>query len=51
MSTKQIKAQIAQLKGQLKAQKKTSDRRLVKLTLIMVILLVFAALLYGRIQL
>ena len=51
MSVKEAKYQIKQLKDQLKATNKANDFRLVKLALVMVILAVIAAFVYGRIQL
>ncbi len=49
MSRKEITQQIRQLKKQLRADNRASDIRLVKLAVIMVILALIAAAMYGRI--
>jgi hypothetical protein len=51
MNRRQIKVQIKQLKGQLKAVERKTNTRLLKLTLIMIILLLAVFTIYGRIQL
>jgi len=51
MNRKQIQKQIKDLKGRLGAANRSINARLLKLTLIMVILLLAAAVIYGRIQL
>ena len=51
MSIKQTKREIEQLKDQLKSTHRKNDFRLLKLALVMVILAVVAAFLYGKIQL
>ena len=51
MSRRQRKKEIEQLKDQLKATNRENDFRLLKMTLVMVILAVIAAFMYGRIQL
>jgi hypothetical protein len=51
MNRKQTKNQISQLKGQLTATNRASNMRLLKMALVMVILAVIAAVMYGRIQL
>jgi cytochrome c-type biogenesis protein CcmH/NrfG len=50
MSRKEITRQIRQFKKQLRADNRASDIRLVKLAVIMVILALIAAMMYGRIQ-
>jgi len=50
MNRRQIKAQIRQLKGQLKAAERSTNARLLKLTLIMLILLLAVFTIYGKIQ-
>jgi hypothetical protein len=47
---KQTKREIGELKDQLKAVNRKSDARLLKMTLLMVILAMLAALMYGRLQ-
>jgi hypothetical protein len=51
MNRRQIKVQIKQLKGQLKTVERKTNTRLLKLTLIMIILLLAVFTIYGRIQL
>jgi uncharacterized membrane protein len=51
MSRRQTTSQIKQLKEELKAANRTTDARLLKLVLIMVILAAVAAFIYGRIAL
>lgn len=51
MSRKEQKYKIKNLKEELKAANKANDFRLVKLTLLMIVLAVIAAFVYGRIQL
>ncbi len=51
MNRRQIKTHIRQLKGQLKATNRATNARLLKLTLVMVILLLATAIIYGKIQL
>jgi hypothetical protein len=51
MNTKTVNAEINALKRDLKAVNRARDTRLLKLALIMVILAVVAAFIYGRIQL
>jgi len=51
MSKKEQKYKIKNLKEQLKATNKANDFRLVKLTLLMVVLAAIAAFVYGRIHL
>jgi hypothetical protein len=51
MSTKKTKREIEQLKDQLKSTYRKHDFRLLKMTLLMVILAVIAALIHGRLQL
>ena len=51
MSRKQTKEQIAQLKQQLKATNRASDARLLKLALVMALLALIAAVIYGKIPL
>ncbi len=50
MSRKQIKQQVKQLKAELRYANKTTNIRLLKLTALMLILLLLAAVVYGRIQ-
>jgi len=51
MSRKETVKEIDHLKDQLKAEKRQSDSRLLKMVLFMVILAVIAGLMYGKIQL
>ena len=51
MSRRQTNKEIEQLKDQLKATNRENDFRLLKMALVMVILAVIAAFMYGRIQL
>ena len=51
MNRKKIKAEIKELKKGLKADRRASDARLAKLALILVIIALVAAFMYGRIQL
>ena len=51
MNKKQVKTEIKVLKTNLKAANQASNTRLLKLALIMVILAIVAAFIYGRIQL
>ena len=51
MSVKGTKQEIEHLKDELKATYRKNDLRLLKMTLLMVILAVIAALVYGRLQL
>jgi hypothetical protein len=51
MSVKRTKQEIGHLKDELKATYRKNDLRLLKMTLLMVILAVIAALVYGRLQL
>jgi undecaprenyl pyrophosphate phosphatase UppP len=51
MSRTQTAKEIDHLKDQLKAEKRQSDFRLLKMVLIMVILAVIAGLMYGKIHL
>ncbi len=50
MNKRQIKTQVRQLKGQLKAAERKTNTRLLKLTLIMLILLLAMFTIYGKIQ-
>lgn len=50
MSVKQTKMEIQQLKDKVKATNKANDAQLLKLTLILVIVTVAAAVFYGKIQ-
>ncbi|MBN2138875.1 MAG: hypothetical protein JW720_13790 [Sedimentisphaerales bacterium] len=49
MSRSQTRAQIKGLKQQLRTANRVTDARLLRLALVMVLLAVIAALLYGRI--
>jgi len=51
MSRKEDMAHIVQLKKDLKAADKTRNYRLLELTLVMILLAIVAAFMYGRIQL
>ena len=51
MNRKKVKTGIKALKKDLKAANRASDTQLVKLALVMVILAIAAAFIYGRIQL
>lgn len=51
MNRDEVKTEIKGLKKVLKAANRASDTRLLKLALIMVILAIAAAFIYGRIQL
>ena len=51
MNRKKAKTEIKALKKGLKATKRVSDARLIKLALILVILAMVAAFVYGQIQL
>jgi hypothetical protein len=51
MSTKQTKREIENLKDELKSTYRKNDFRLLKMTLVVVILAVIAALMHGRLQL
>lgn len=51
MNRTKVNAEIKALKRDLKAANRASDTRLLKLALIMLILAVVAAFIYGRIQL
>ncbi len=51
MNIKTVNAEIKTLKKDLKAANRARDTRLLKLALIMLILAVVAAFIYGRIQL
>jgi hypothetical protein len=51
MGTKQTKKEIEHLKDELKATYRKNDFRLLKMTLLMVILAVIAAIVHGRLQL
>ncbi len=51
MSRAQIKAQIADLKEQLKAENKKTNNRLIRLALILLIVAIIAGYFYGKIQL
>ena len=51
MNRKQAKIQIKQMKKDLKAVSQANDSRLLKLVLVMIMLLLVAAFVYGRIQL
>lgn len=50
MNRQQIKTQIKDLKGQLRAAQSATNTRLLKMTLIMLILLLAALTIYGKIQ-
>jgi hypothetical protein len=51
MRPKKTKREIEHLKHELKSTYRKQDSRLLKMTLLMVILAVIAALMYGRLQL
>ena len=51
MNRKKAKTEIRELKKDMKAANRATDARLVKLALILVILAMVAAFIYGRIQL
>ena len=51
MNRKQVKAQIKDLKGRLKATNRATNARLLQLTLVMLMLLLAVAIIYGKIQL
>ena len=51
MSTKQTKKEIGHLKHELQSTYRRQDFRLLKLTLLMIILAVIAAVMYGKLQL
>jgi len=51
MNRKEARTQIKELKKELKAVNRADDARLLKLALVMVILVIVAAFIYGRIQL
>ena len=51
MSRSQIKSQIKQLKGRLRAANRQTNARLLKLTLVMLVLLAAAAVIYDKIPL
>ena len=51
MGIRQTKKQIGQLKDELKAANRAHDNRLLRLALIMIVLAIIAAVMYGRIQL
>lgn len=51
MGVKQTKQEIQQLKGQLKATNATNDARLIKLAFVLIIVVIAAGVLTGRIQL
>ena len=50
MSTKQTKREIEHLKDELKSTYRKQDFRLLKMTLLVIILAVIAALMHGRLQ-
>jgi len=50
MGTKQAKTEIQYLKDKVKATNKANDTQLLKLTLVLVIVAVGAAIFYGKIQ-
>ncbi|MFC1634746.1 hypothetical protein ACFL5Z_07875 [Planctomycetota bacterium] len=50
MSTKQTKREIGHLKDELKSTYRKQDFRLLKMTLLVIILAVIAALMHGRLQ-
>ena len=50
MGTKQTKREIAQLKDKVKASNKANDAHLLKLTLVLIVVAVGAAIFYGKIQ-
>ena len=50
MSTKKTKREIENLKDQLKSTYRKQDFRLLKMTLLVIILAVIAALMHGRLQ-
>lgn len=49
MNRKQIKAELKGLKGQLRAVNRVNDTRLLKLTFVLILLLIAAAVLYNTI--
>ncbi len=51
MNRQKAKTEIKALKKELKAAKRASDSRLIKLALVLVMLAMAAAFVYGRIQL
>ncbi len=51
MSRSQIKSQIKQLKGRLRAANRKTNARLLRLTLVMLVLLAAAAVIYDKIPL
>lgn len=51
MGVRKTKKEIEQLKDELKATYRKNDFRLLKMTLVMVVLAVIAAIVYGRLQL
>jgi len=51
MGAKQTKVEIQHLKEQLRSANKANDTRLLKLTLVLVIVAVIAGIWYGKIQL
>jgi hypothetical protein len=51
MSRARIHAQIADLKKQLKAENKKINDRLIRLALVMLVLLIIAGYIYGKIHL
>ena len=51
MNRKQIQTQIKDLKGQIKAANRTTNAKLIQLTLVMLLLLLAVAIIYGKIQL
>jgi len=51
MSTKQDKAQLSEIKTRIKQANKKSDKRLLKLTLIMMLLAFIAAVMHGIVKL
>ena len=50
MGTKQTKREIAQLKDKVRANNKANDAQLLKLTMVLVVVAVAAAIFYGKIQ-
>ena len=51
MSIRQTQKKIEQMTDQIKATKRANDFRLLKLAMVMIILAIIAAFMYGRIQL
>ena len=50
MNRKQIQTQIKDLKGQIKIANRATNARLIQLTLVMLVLLLAVAIIYGKIQ-